>query len=156
MAVWAYSFDDIIYRTDPEALWYVELWHFYTVEAIGLLTYFTIEVRMLVVVVVVVVTVAEFIASAVVASFNGVYKVLLSEKCEGSEYVRLVNGQDSSLQFCQRLGQHGTGQSLNHRDAVGSGFDVMLLKQLDIGCLIHLYLCRRNRLQRYKIISNYQ
>ena len=54
---------------------------------------------MLVVVVVVAVTVAELIAYAVAAAFNGVYEMMLTEKREGSEDIRLVDGLDPALQF---------------------------------------------------------
>ena len=132
---------------------HVELWHLHAVEAIGLLAYLTVEVGMLVVVVVVAVTMAELIACAVVATFDRMYKVLLTEEREGSEDIRLVDGLDPALQFCQRLGQHGAGQCLNHHDAVGSGFDIVLLEQLDVSCLIHLYLC--SRISATKIQNNF-
>ena len=53
----------------------------------------------MVVVVVVAVTMAEFIAYAVAAAFDGVYEVMFTEEREGSEDVRLVNGLDPALQF---------------------------------------------------------
>ena len=54
---------------------------------------------MLVVVVVVAVTVAELIAYAVAAAFNGVYEMMLTEEREGSEDIRLVDGLDPALQL---------------------------------------------------------
>jgi hypothetical protein len=54
---------------------------------------------MLVVVVVMTVTVAELIAYAVAAAFDGMYKMMLTEEREGSEDIRLVNGLDPALQF---------------------------------------------------------
>ena len=53
----------------------------------------------LVVIVVVAVTVAEFIAYAVAAAFNGMYEMVLTEEREGSEDIRLVNGLDPALQL---------------------------------------------------------
>ena len=54
---------------------------------------------MQVVIVVVAVTMAELIAYAVVAAFDGMYEMVLTEEREGSEDVRLVNGLDPALQF---------------------------------------------------------
>ena len=54
---------------------------------------------MQVVIVVVAVTMAELIAYAVVAAFDGMYEMVLTEEREGTEDVRLVNGLDPALQF---------------------------------------------------------
>jgi hypothetical protein len=75
------------------------LWHLHTIETIGLLTHLTVEVGMQVVIVVVAVTMAELIAYAVVAAFDGMYEMVLTEEREGTEDVRLVNGLDPALQF---------------------------------------------------------
>ena len=75
------------------------MWYLHAVETIGLLAHLTVEVGMLVVVVVVAVTVAEFIAYAVAAAFNGMYEMVLTEEREGSEGIRLVNGLDPALQL---------------------------------------------------------
>ena len=131
----------------------LHLGHFNTIETIRLLAHLTVEVWVLVVIVVLAVTTAELIACAVAATFDGMHQVLLTEEGEGSEDIRLVDGLDPALQFRQRLGQHRAGQRLHHHDAIGSGFDVVLLEQLDVGSLIHLSLFCRIRLQRYKIIS---
>ena len=71
----------------------------HAVTAIGLLANLTKEVWVLVVIVVVAVTVAEFIAYAVAAAFNGMYEMVLTEEREGSEDIRLVNGLDPALQL---------------------------------------------------------
>ena len=54
---------------------------------------------MQVVIVVVAMTMAELIAYAVAAAFDGMYEVMFTEEREGSEDVRLVNGLDPALQF---------------------------------------------------------
>jgi hypothetical protein len=97
--VWAYSFDDIIDRTDLEPLRQSQFGQLHAVETIGLLAHLTVEVGVLVVVVVVAVTMAELIAYAVAAAFDGVYEMVLTEECEGSEDIRLVDGLDPALQF---------------------------------------------------------
>ena len=56
------------------------MWHLHTVETIGLLTHLTVEVGMQVVIVVVAVTMAELIAYAVVAAFDGMYEMVLTEE----------------------------------------------------------------------------
>ena len=75
------------------------MWYLHAVETIGLLAHLTVEVGVLVVIVFVAVTVAEFIAYAVAAAFNGMYEMVLTEEREGSEDIRLVNGLDPALQL---------------------------------------------------------
>ena len=75
------------------------MWHLHTIETIGLLTHLTVEGGMQVVIVGVAMTMAELIAYAVVAAFDGMYEMVLTEEREGTEDVRLVNGLDPALQF---------------------------------------------------------
>ena len=93
--------------------------------------------RVLVIVVVMVVTVAEFVFRSVAAALDGMDQMVLAEKRQGAEYIRLVDGSYSVLQFCQRLRQHGGGQSLHHHNTVGSGFDMVLFEQSDTACFVH-------------------
>lgn len=73
---------------------------------------------MLVVVVVVPMTVAELIAQAF-AIFDDMHEVFLSEECEGTEDVRLVDGADGMFKFDERHGSHGRGESLDDDNAIG-------------------------------------
>ena len=62
-----------------EALRQAQLRHFQSVEAVGLMTHLTVEVRVLVVIMLMAVTVAELIARTVIAPLDGVYDASLME-----------------------------------------------------------------------------
>ena len=120
-----------------EALGQHHFGHLYPVEAVSLVACLAIEVRVEVLVVLLTMAVAEFVFRAVVAALDGVNQVLFSEEGQCPEHVRLVDGLYSALQFLQRLWLYGTGQCLDHHDAVGSGFDVVLFEQFYACCFVH-------------------
>lgn len=103
--------------------------HFGIVETVGLVALLTVEMGVLVVVMIMVMTMAEFIFRTIVAAFDGMYEMVLTEEYKTSEDVRLVDGLNPALQFGERLGLHGGCESPGQHDAVGGGLDAVLLEQ---------------------------
>ena len=99
MAVWANAFDNVVRRPLLKALGQLNLRHIGIVETEGLLTSLTEEVRMLVVVVLVVVAVAELITHTLAAALDDMHEVMLAKEGQGTEDVRLVDGQDLIFQL---------------------------------------------------------
>ena len=89
------------------------------------------EVWMLVIVVVVPMTVAELVAQAF-AVLDDMHEVLLSEECEGTEDVRLVDGADGMFKFDERHGSHGRGESLDDDNAIGCWPDVVSVEKCGV------------------------
>lgn len=85
------------------------------------------EVWMLVIVVVVPMTVAELVAQAF-AVLDDMHEVLLSEECEGTEDVRLVDAQDPVLQLGESRRVQTFHQLLQHHNAVCRRFHAMGLQ----------------------------
>ena len=83
---------------------------------------------MSVVVMMMVVAVTEFVAGAC-AILNQMHEVLIAEKGERAEDVRLVDGANGSFKFDERHRSHGRGERLGDDDAVGGGPDAMLGKE---------------------------
>ena len=86
---------------------------------------------MLVIVVVVPMTVAELVAQAF-AVLDDMHEVLLSEECEGTEDVRLVDGADGMFKFDERHGSHGRGESLDDDNAIGCWPDVVSVEKCGV------------------------
>jgi hypothetical protein len=61
---------------------------------------------MLVIIVLMVVTMTQLVFRTIAASFYGMHQVMVAKKNQGSEDVRLVNRNNSALQFCQALWLH--------------------------------------------------
>ena len=85
--MWTCSFYHIVSRVLLESRRQLYLRQFYPIQAIRLLTFFAIEMGMQVIVVVIVMTMAEFVASTVACTLDGVYQVVLAEKRKGTEDV---------------------------------------------------------------------
>ena len=79
----------------------LHLGHLDAIQTVRLLALFAIEVGMEVVVVVIVMAMAQLVAGAVTSSLDDVNQVMLAEKSQGAEYVRLVDSLDSALQLGQ-------------------------------------------------------
>lgn len=137
--MWADALEHIVFRVKFKALWQINLRQRDTLQAISLLAYLAEKMGMLIVVMVMVVTVAELVLRAVATAFDGMHQMVLAEKRQGAEHIRLVDGTDPVLQLSQRLGQHGGCQRLYHYNTVGGGFDVMLFEQSDAVCFVHYY-----------------
>ena len=105
--MWADALNHQVRRCGFKSFGQPYLWHFRIVEAVSLLTLFTIEVRMLVIIMFVAVAVAEFIPRAIAVAFNRMDQMVLTEEIQRTEDVRLVDGANLPFQFCQRLGLHG-------------------------------------------------
>ena len=75
--MWTYSFYHIVHGVDLKLRWQSDLGHIHIVQAVGLLTHLTEEVRVLILVVVMVVAVAEFVAGGVATTLDGMDEVLL-------------------------------------------------------------------------------
>ena len=97
------------------------------------MTPLTMEVRMSVVVMMMVVAVTEFVAGAC-AVLNEVHEVLIAEKGERAEDVRLVDGANGSFKFDERHRPHGRRQSLSDNDAIGSGAYAVCVEE---GGIVH-------------------
>jgi len=111
--------------------------HFGIVEAVGLVALLTVEVGVLVVVMLMVVTMAELIFRALVATLNGMHKMMLTKEHQTTEDIRLVDGLNPALQFGERLGLHGGCEGPGQHDAVGGGLDAVLFEQCDVGRFVH-------------------
>ena len=81
-------------------------------------------------VVLMVVAMAEFIAYTLAATLDDMHEVVLTEKCQGAEDVRLVDAQDLIFQFRQGDGMQCLHQFLQHDDTVSRRLDAVLLQQL--------------------------
>lgn len=97
----------------------------------------TVEVGMQVFVVLMVMTVAEFIVCSLASALDDMHQMVLTKKRQGPEDVRLVDGQNPCLQFHQGDGVESLYQFLEYHDAVGRGFDAVLLEQLCTVCFVH-------------------
>ena len=75
--MWADALNHQVRRCGFKSFWQPYLWHFRIVEAVSLLTLFTIEVRMLVIIMFVAVAVAEFIPRAIAVAFNRMDQMVL-------------------------------------------------------------------------------
>ena len=113
-----------------KALGQLNLRHIGIVETERLLTSLTEEVRMLVVVVLVVVAVAELIAHTLAAALDDMHEVMLAEEGQGTEDVRLVDGQDLIFQLRQGDGMQGLHQFLEYHNTVCRRLDTVFLQQL--------------------------
>jgi hypothetical protein len=92
---------------------------------------------MLIVIVLMIVTMTEFILCAIAATLNGMYQMVLLKKHQGTKHIRLVDCQDLTLQFCQRLWLHRGSQGLCYHNTIGGGFDIVLFEQSNTGCFVH-------------------
>lgn len=137
--MWTDALEHIVGRVEFKTLRKSDLRQFHPLQTIGLLAYLTEEMGVLVIIMVMVVTVAEFVLRAITTALDGMHQMMLAEEGEGAEYIRLVDGSDPMLQFCQRLGQHGGCQGLHHHNAVGRGFDVVLFEQSDVVRFVHFF-----------------
>ena len=107
------------------------------VEAIGLLTLFTEEMRMDILIMVVILAMAEFIAHSLTAPFNDMHEMVLTEECQCTEDIRLVDGQNLRFQLCERHRAQACGQCPHHDDAVRRRLDTVFLQQLCTISLVH-------------------
>ena len=95
--MWADALNHQVRRCGFKSFGQPYLWHFRIVEAVSLLTLFTVEVGMLVIIMFVAVTVAEFIPRAIAVAFNRMDQMVLTEEIQRTEDVRLVDGAATKL-----------------------------------------------------------
>lgn len=125
--MWADALNHQVRRCGFKSFWQPYLWHFRIVEAVNLLTLFTIEVRMLVIIMFVAVAVAEFISRAIAVAFNRMNQMVLTEEIQRTEDIRLVDAQNLILQLRQRNRTQGLHQFLQHDNTVSRRFYAVLL-----------------------------
>ena len=75
-----------------KALGQFYLRHHNAIQTVGLLALLTVEVGVLVVVMIMVMTMAELVFRTIIAAFDSMYEMVLTEEHKTSEDVRLVDG----------------------------------------------------------------
>ena len=90
-----------------------------------------IEMHMEVIIVVGIMTAAQLVAHTIATVLNDMYQMVLAEKSQGTEHTRLVDSENSILQFRERHGTRCCSQSLDHHDAVGRRLHTMVKEKFD-------------------------
>ena len=102
--------------------------YFRIVEAIGLLTLLAEEMRMDILIMFVIMAMAEFIPYSLAATLYHMHKVVLTEECQRSEDIRLVDGQNPTFQLCEGYRSQAFSQLFYHDNTVGRRLDAVLLQ----------------------------
>ena len=98
--MWADALEHIVLGMEFKTLRESDLRQFHPLQTIGLLAYLTEEMGVLVIIMVMVVTVAEFVLRTITTALDGMHQMMLAEKREGTEHIRLVDRANPVLQFC--------------------------------------------------------
>ena len=99
-------------------------------QAIGALTFLTIEMSMLIIVLVMILAGAQFVTKCTTAIFNGMYEMMLQEDGEGAEDSAPFGSGHLLLQFLQRKRAQAPFQFLVDKKSHGRGFHASLFQPL--------------------------
>jgi hypothetical protein len=106
-------------------------WHMKFMQAVGLMTLFTKEVNMLIIVLLRVMAVAPLILSSSINALYGMNQMILPEKHERTENIRLIDRQNPILQFRHGKGALPFRKSLHDKDTIGSRTNAMGFQQFN-------------------------